>query len=129
MPQLPRLGARVGFPAEDALRLICSLGVEAGEKPAILGPLAFGNHVLDGNGQANMLVPFDVRRMIGRRTYVFARAGYGKTNLVKLLVTKLYETNPEVGFLIFGPEGEYAVTDKKGRPGLADVPGDRKSVV
>jgi hypothetical protein len=129
MRQLPHLGARVGIPTEDALRLICSLGVEAGEKPAILGRLAFGNHVFDGDGQANMPVPFDVRRMIGRRTYVFAHAGYGKTNLVKLLVTKLYETNPEVGFLIFDPEGEYAVTDKKGRPGLADVPGLQDKVV
>ena len=129
MRQLPHLGARVGIPAEDALRLICSLGVEAGEKPAILGRLAFGNHVFDGDGQANMPVPFDVRRLVGRRTYVFAHAGYGKTNLVKLLVTKLYETNPEVGFLIFDPEGEYAVTDKKGRPGLADVPGLQDKVV
>ena len=129
MRQLPHLGARVGIPAEDALRLICSLGVEAGEKPAILGRLAFGNHVFDGDGQANMPFPFDVRRMVGRRTYVFAHAGYGKTNLVKLLVTKLYETNPEVGFLIFDPEGEYAVTDKKGRPGLADVPGLQDKVV
>ena len=129
MRQLPHLGARVGIPTEDALRLICSLGVEAGEKPAILGRLAFGNHVFDGDGQANMPVPFDVRRMVGRRTYVFAHAGYGKTNLVKLLVTKLYETNPEVGFLIFDPEGEYAVTDKKGRPGLADVPGLQDKVV
>jgi hypothetical protein len=129
MRQLPHLGARVGIPAEDALRLICSLGVEAGEKPAILGRLAFGNHVFDGDGQADMPVPFDVRRMVGRRTYVFAHAGYGKTNLVKLLVTKLYETNPEVGFLIFDPEGEYAVTDKKGRPGLADVPGLQDKVV
>ena len=129
MRQLPHLGARVGIPTEDALRLICSLGVEAGEKPAILGRLAFGNHVFDGDGQANMPVPFDVRRLVGRRTYVFAHAGYGKTNLVKLLVTKLYETNPEVGFLIFDPEGEYAVTDKKGRPGLADVPGLQDKVV
>src|SRR5216117_1341552 len=129
MRQLPHLGARVGIPAEDALRLICSLGVEEGEKPAILGRLAFGNHVFDGDGQANLPVPFDVRRMVGRRTYVFAHAGHGKTNLVKLLVTKLYETNPEVGFLIFDPEGEYAITDKKGRPGLADVPGLQDKVV
>ena len=129
MRQLPHLGARVGIPTEDALRLICSLGVEAGEKPAILGRLAFGNHVFDGDGQANLPVPFDVRRMVGRRSYVFAHAGYGKTNLVKLLVTKLYETNPDVGFLIFDPEGEYAVTDKKGRPGLADVPGLQDKVV
>ncbi|HEX9340500.1 MAG TPA: ATP-binding protein [Thermoplasmata archaeon] len=129
MRQLPHLGARVGVPAEDALRLICSLGIEAGEKPMVLGRLAFGNVVFDGDGQANLPVPFDVRRLVGRRSYVFAHAGYGKTNLVKLLVTKLYETDPEVGFLIFDPEGEYAVTDKRGRPGLADVPELQDKVV
>src|SRR3989454_10426626 len=72
MRQLPHLGARVGIPSEDALRLICSLGVEAGEKPAILGRLAFGNHVFDGDGQANLPVPFVFRRMGGPRNHVFS---------------------------------------------------------
>src|SRR2546425_9837437 len=62
MRQLPHLGARVGIPTEDALRLICSLGVESGEKPAILGRPAVGDHVFEWGGQANLTGPFGVRR-------------------------------------------------------------------
>jgi hypothetical protein len=129
MRKLPHLGAFVGIPTEDTIRLISSLGIDPGEKTAVLGHLAFGNVVFDGNGEPDHPVPFNVQRLIGRRTYIFAHAGYGKTNLVKLLITKLYATNPNVGCLIFDPEGEYAISDKKGRPGLADLPELQEKVV
>jgi len=120
--RLPHLGAFVGIPNEDTLQFICSLGTKPGEKPALLGHLALGDVVFDGNGNDSHVISFDVRRLVGRRTYVFAHAGYGKSNLVKHLVTQLYATNPGVGFLIFDPEAEYAFADQLGRPGLADVP-------
>ncbi len=121
--QLPHLGTFVGIPNEKTIRFICGLGVEAGEKPALLGHLAMGDVVHDGkNGNQNYPVEFDVQRLVGRRTYVFAHAGYGKTNLIKHMITQLYASDSKVGFLIFDPEGEYAFADKKGRPGLADIP-------
>lgn len=121
--ELPHLGALVAIPGDDAIRFIASLGVEQGEKPAVLGHLAMGDLVYNGeDSQPTFPVPFDARRLAGRRTYVFAHAGYGKSNLVKHLITQLYRENRDVGFLIFDPEGEYAFTDKKGRPGLVDVP-------
>jgi len=129
MRRLPHLGASVGIPTEDTIRLVCALGIDPSEKTAVLGRLAFGSVVFDGDGKPDHQVPFNVQRLIGRRTYIFAHAGYGKTNLVKLLVTKLYATNPDVGCLIFDPEGEYALMDKKGRPGLADVPELQDKVV
>jgi hypothetical protein len=129
MRRLPHLGASVGIPTEDTIRLVCALGIDPTEKAAVLGRLAFGSVVFDGDGKPDHQVPFNVQRLIGRRTYIFAHAGYGKTNLVKLLVTKLYATNPDVGCLIFDPEGEYALMDKKGRPGLADVPELQDKVV
>ena len=122
MRRLPHLGAAVGIPTEDTIRIVCALGINPKEKTAVLGRLAFGSVVFDGGDKPDHQVPFNVQRLIGRRTYIFAHAGYGKTNLVKLLVTKLYATNPDVGCLIFDPEGEYALMDKKGRPGLADIP-------
>ncbi len=128
--QLPHLGAFVASPNEQAIRFICSLGVESGEKPALLGHLSMGDVIYDGsNGNRSYPVGFDVRRLVGRRTYVFAHAGYGKTNLIKHMVTQLYEGNPNVGFLIFDPEGEYAFEDKKGRPGLADIAELRDKIV
>ncbi len=128
--QLPHLGTFVGEPSEEAIRFICGLGVEEGEKPALLGHLSMGDVVHDGkDGNQDYPVEFDVRRLVGRRTYVFAHAGYGKTNLIKHMITQLYAGNPNVGFLIFDPEGEYAFADKKGRPGLSDIPALQNKIV
>jgi len=53
-----------------------------------------------------------------KRTFIFARAGYGKSNLMKLISSRWPKENG--GLLIFDPEGEYATTDSKGRPGILD---------
>ena len=39
---------------------------------------------------------FDVAHLVARRTFVFARAGFGKSNLVKLLFSNLYKSTPTV---------------------------------
>src|SRR5262249_11976257 len=59
-------------------------------------------------------------------------AGFGKSNLVKLLFANLYKETPTVekrkgrmvpvGTLTFDPDGEYFWPDDKNRPGLCDVP-------
>jgi len=71
---------------------------------------------------------------VSRRSFVFARAGFGKSNLVKLLFANLYggSRGPvsqkrsgrevPVGTVIFDPDGEYYWPDDRGRPGLCDVP-------
>ena len=68
----------------------------------------------------------------GMSVSVLAGAGFGKSNLNKLLFSMLYETTPTVekrggrevpvGTVIFDPDGEYFWPDDKGRPGLCDVP-------
>ena len=73
-----------------------------------------------------------VDSLVSRRSFIFARAGFGKSNLNKLLFSKLYETTPHVtkrnnrqvpvGTVIFDPDGEYFWPDDRGRPGLCDVP-------
>ncbi|MDI3270076.1 MAG: DUF87 domain-containing protein, partial [Bacillota bacterium] len=82
--------------------------------------------------EPEVCVRFPVESLIARRTFVFARAGFGKSNLVKLLFSELYRHSPTVesrfgrqapvGTLIFDRDGEYFWPDHKGRPGLADVP-------
>src|SRR5207237_10120391 len=77
-------------------------------------------------------VKFPVRNLVSRRSFIFARAGFGKSNLNKLLFSKLYEETPTVtkrgkrevpvGTVLFDPDGEYFWPDDKGRPGLCDVP-------
>ena len=39
---------------------------------------------------------FPVDKLVSRRSFVFARAGFGKSNLTKLLFSSLYETTPTV---------------------------------
>ena len=63
-------------------------------------------------------ISFDQSQLNEKRTFVFARAGYGKSNLMKVICSEWREENG--GLLVFDPEGEYAVTDRKGRPGIMD---------
>jgi uncharacterized protein len=84
-------------------------------------------------------VKFDIANLVSRRSFVFARAGFGKSNLNKLLFSALYSTTPTVekrggkrvpvGTMIFDPDGEYFWPDDKGRPGLCDVPALENQVV
>ena len=70
---------------------------------------------------------------------MFARAGFGKSNLNKLLFSTLYAATPKigkrggrevpVGTVIFDPDGDYFWPDDKGRPGLCDVPALQDQVV
>jgi len=115
---LPHLGAGVCLPTDEALQFVCNARLEDEPDAVPIGHYALGDQVF-----SNLEVKFSFSRLLKRRTLVFARAGYGKSNLIKLLVSKLYEQNPRVGMLIFDPEGEYSFRDAQGRPGLADVPG------
>lgn len=64
-------------------------------------------------------VKFDMSQLNSKRTFIFARAGYGKSNLMKVIASNWKEEYG--GLLIFDPEGEYAMTDQKGRAGIMDV--------
>jgi uncharacterized protein len=138
--RLPHVGSKVAFPSHEVLREIAGHNVEG----APIGHLAFGEYIYAGNNgqfeaedwmqlvQPEVLVRFPVESLVSRRSFIFARAGFGKSNLNKLLFSKLYETTPHVtkragkrvpvGTVIFDPDGEYFWPDDKGRPGLCDVP-------
>lgn len=121
---LPHLGAAVSLPTDDALQFICNARLEDEPDAVPIGHYALGDREFP-----NLEVKFSFSRLLSRRTLVFARAGYGKSNLIKLLVSKLYEEKPRVGMLIFDPEGEYSFRDAQGRPGLADLPGIAERLV
>lgn len=138
--RLPHVGSKVAFPASDVLREIAGHNIEG----ASIGHLAFGEYIYAaGNAkfeaqewmqvvQPEVMVRFPIESLVSRRSFVFARAGFGKSNLNKLLFSKLYETTPfvtkrggkrvPVGTVIFDPDGEYFWPGDKGRPGLCDVP-------
>lgn len=155
--RLPHVGSKVAFLGDDVLREIAGHNNDG----AAIGFLAMGEFVFGADdaqsGVSNKLtlkpderlriqtprvVPkFAVEHLISRRSFVFARAGFGKSNLVKLLFSNLYkgEEPPAVtkrgnrkvpvGSLIFDPDGEYFWPDDKGRPGLCDEPALKDKVV
>ncbi|GMW05349.1 MAG: hypothetical protein AMXMBFR8_01460 [Nevskiales bacterium] len=138
--RLPHVGSKVAFPASEVLREIAGHNIDGAE----IGHLAFGEYIYAGGNtqfeaqewmqlvHPEVSVRFPVDSLVSRRSFVFARAGFGKSNLNKLLFAKLYETTPcvvkragrqvPVGTVIFDPDGEYFWPDDKGRPGLCDVP-------
>lgn len=145
--RLPHVGSRVAFPNNEVLREIAGHNVDG----APIGHLAFGEYIYAAGSESfqsqewmqvvdpEVLVRFPIESLVSRRSFVFARAGFGKSNLNKLLLSKLYETTPfvtkrggkrvPVGTVIFDPDGEYFWPDDKGRPGLCDVPALEDKVV
>lgn len=138
--RLPHVGSSVAFLSGDVLREVCGHN----EEGATIGHYALGEYIYanDGDGaqiknwmrmqSPEIVVHFPVQNLVARRSFVFARAGFGKSNLNKLLFSKLYEKTPTVkkrggrdvpvGTIIFDPDGEYFWPDDKNRPGLCDVP-------
>jgi len=124
--KLPHLGAPVKEPTANLLKFICSLGSQSDDsdlsKAVTIGHYTLGEQVYDGkHGLDELPIQFDIEKLVAKRSFVFARAGYGKSILIKLLVTKLYEKEQNVGMLIFDPEGEYAFPANN-NPALADIP-------
>jgi hypothetical protein len=145
--RLPHVGSKVAFPNDDVLREIAGHNIDG----VPIGHLAFGEYIYAAGCSSfesqewmqvvdpEILVRFPIESLVSRRSFIFARAGFGKSNLNKLLFSKLYETTPfvakragkqvPVGTIIFDPDGEYFWPDDKGRPGLCDVPALEDKVV
>jgi hypothetical protein len=150
--RLPHVGSKVAFLSDSLLRQVAGASLES-ETAAEIGFMALGEFVYAGDdqrvgndGRLEVVYPkviprFDVEWLVSRRTFVFARAGFGKSNLVKLLFADLYslpggphvkkrgDRSVPVGTVIFDPDGEYFWPDDKGRPGLCDVPDLRERLV
>jgi uncharacterized protein len=141
--RLPHLGASVALPSPSVLQELCRLSHGDTE----LGDYVLGEFVHCGAAvsQINpslrsldpkLTVTFDIKNLVAKRSVIFARAGYGKSNLMKFLIAELYRKQPktkagrDVGTLIFDPNGEYFWPDVvDGRPGLCDVPHLRDKLV
>jgi hypothetical protein len=138
--RLPHVGSKVAFLADDVMQEVAGHNVPGAE----IGYFALGEFIYAGTDKRlkheewmqvkspAVISKFDVTHLVSRRSFVFARAGFGKSNLVKLLFSNLYKSTPTVekragrrvpvGTLIFDPDGEYFWPDDKNRPGLCDVP-------
>lgn len=142
--RMPHVGSKVALLTDEALKYVVDASLSDDEAVADIGFLAFGEYVY-GRGDKRLgedtddleilepAVPvnFPISALISRRSMVFARAGFGKSNLMKVLLSTLYKTDPHdvirdkkipVGTIVFDPEGEYFWPDNRGRAALADVP-------
>jgi hypothetical protein len=116
MRELELFGQPAYVPSAKALDLLANLGIDRAAADTVkLGQYAVGHDVREAP------VHFSINRLKGKRTFVFARAGYGKSNLTKLLLSRLYHAEPDVGLLIVDPDGEYAF-DQDSETG-AKIPG------
>lgn len=107
--RIPHITSQVFKPTKDQVRKIVNKALIEQETGVSIGHYSL-NDEID--------IKFDLKELNARRTFIFARAGYGKSNLMKLLAS---DWSSEYGGLcIFDPEGEYAITDAKGRPGIMD---------
>jgi uncharacterized protein len=146
--RLPHVGSPVAFASDEVLQEIAGHNLEgAGIGHFALGEFVYGGRKYERPASADwlqisepeVLTKFPVESLVSRRTFIFARAGFGKSNLNKLLFSRLYATTPyvtkrggrrvPVGTIIFDPDGEYFWPDDKGRPGLCDVPGFEDKLV
>jgi DNA helicase HerA-like ATPase len=145
--RLPHVGSKVAFLNAEVLKEIAGHNLEGAE----IGFFALGEFIYAGNDsrlvrepwmqvdQSIVIPRFRVSDLVARRTFVFARAGFGKSNLVKLLFSHLYRETPTVqkrgeravpvGTILFDPEGEYFWPDDRDRPGLCDVPNLKDRIV
>jgi uncharacterized protein len=137
--RVPQVGARVAFLSDEVLR-----HVAGGTRGSEIGFYALGEFVYRGLGEEGSSPPawmkameprvpvrFAMEQLVARRSFVLARAGFGKSNLVKLLFSGLYAQRPAismpdgrrapVGTVVFDPDGEYFWPDVHNRPAFCDV--------
>ena len=107
--RIPQITSRVRRPDPQELKGIIQKAMKEQENG-----VRIGSYDLDEDVE----ILFDQSQLNEKRTFIFARAGYGKSNLMKVVCSEWKSGNG--GLLVFDPEGEYAVTDRKGRPGVMD---------
>ena len=106
---LPHITSKVYKPTSNELNTIIDAANEDQKSGNEIGNLYLDNSIR---------IKFKVSDLNSKRTFIFARAGYGKSNLMKI-ISSSWPTG-EGGLIIFDPEGEYAVTGEGNNPGLMD---------
>lgn len=84
-------------------------------KPIAIGKLCIGEVI--HKQKQNIL--FDIEKLKNKRTMIFAQSGFGKTNLMKVLLYNMLG-DTSYGKLIFDLNGEYCLKSKK-TYGLGDI--------
>jgi hypothetical protein len=98
---LPELSSVCRSPTDGEYAIITSAGIQDTKKALKVGKLVIGDEV-----RANDIL-FEPWKFEKRRTAIFARTGYGKSNLCKVVVS-LASLIGDSGILVLDMDGEYA---------------------
>ena len=93
-----------------------------GSKPFRIGRLQYG--ASDAYTPPDVEISFDASNLWPKRTAVFGKTGYGKSNLIKTLIAVMNTHDDTMGQLVFDVNGEYGFEDVGTGAGLLDVFGE-----
>ena len=110
--KLPTVSYHARHLKQNEVNHILNIGNESG---AEIGYLCIGEDIYKDKGD----ILFDVQKLRDKRTMVFAQSGFGKTNLVKVLLYHIIG-DTSYGKLIFDLNGEYFLKGRK-TYGLGDI--------
>jgi DNA helicase HerA-like ATPase len=108
---LPARGSRLYHLEPKSLKQLVTLDDEG----PVVGYYAIGDEVHDRSPD-DLPIRFDVKRFISRKTAIFGVTGFGKSNLMKVILAYLAvltSEEPTVGKLVFDLEGEYAFSTEQ----------------
>jgi len=110
--KLPTVSYHARHLKQNEVKHILNIGNENG---AEIGYLCIGEDIYKDKGD----ILFNVQKLRDKRTMVFAQSGFGKTNLVKVLLYHIVG-DTSYGKLIFDLNGEYFLKGRK-TYGLGDI--------
>lgn len=123
---LPELSSTCRVPMDDEYSAITNAGIQEPDKA-----MKVGNLVIGEEEKANDIL-FEPWKFEKRRTAIFARTGYGKSNLCKVVVS-LASLMGKTGILVLDMDGEYAFKTKTATGqevlGLADMDSVKSNLV
>lgn len=118
----PNRATIVRFPKKDELQIITSL--DKGDKSiAYLGDYSIGEEVVK-----DIQVKLSVNRFLKRRTAILGQAGFGKSNLIKSVMSEIAYHSDDTAIIIFDIDGEYSFRTEQSI-GLADIKNIRDRLV
>lgn len=134
---LPLLTSKARYPEEDEYKIIVSAeilnnqGFSNSKNLVSIGYFCVGDEEYE-----DIEVHFDVNKFVevsdegkvqGRRTAIFGRAGYGKSNTTKIIASIITAKSP-ASLIIFDMNGEYAFPTRS-EDGLLDHPDIRDRII
>jgi len=115
------------LPDKDKLHKIVSAKIPAEEEeeqhPFKIGVLQYGTS--DRYTPKEVDIEFNIANFFPKRTAVFGKTGYGKSNLIKTIIVLMNKHYTNVGQLILDVNGEYGFDETGTDQGLISVLGER----